>query len=62
MKQLIILLSGAIAFLAAGCASDRDHYTRYRGHTDHYGDRTVFVHPGDRVYVREYDSRYDTRG
>jgi hypothetical protein len=57
MKKLV-LLSGAVAFLFVGCASDRNHYSRYHNHTDHYGDRTVVVEPGDRVYVREYDNRY----
>ncbi len=61
MKKLA-LLSGMAALLFVGCASnrDREHFARYHNHTDYYGDHPVAVSPGDRVYVREYDSRYDT--
>lgn len=69
MKKLS-LLSGAVALLFAGCASDQPHYSRYHNSTDHYGDRGVVVtdpetrvivrdRSGNRTYVREYDSRYN---
>jgi hypothetical protein len=51
-------LAGAAALGFVGCASDREHFARYHDHNDYYGDHPVPAAPGDRVYVREYDT-YD---
>jgi hypothetical protein len=55
MKKLS-LLSGAVALLFVGCASDDPHYSRYHSSTDHYGDRHVVItEPETRVIVRDRD-------
>ncbi len=56
MKKLILLV-GATALLFVGCASHQD-YHHARHYPDRYGDRTVIVESGDRVYVRESENHY----